>query len=179
MLETKRLFIRKWRSNDSAAFADLNADRDVMTYFPSTLNSAESDALLTRFTDMIERNNGWGFWAVEIKATGEFAGFAGLANQPDRFTFSPCTEIGWRLNKKFWGQGIAKEAAEASLRFAFNILNVEEVVSFTSIHNKPSENLMKRLGMRKHSHFPHPAFPDEHYLSEHVLYTLKKEHFSL
>lgn len=110
-----------------------------------------------------------------MKATGEFVGCVGLAHQPDRFDFSLCTEIGWRLNKKFWGQGIAKEAAEASLAYAFNVMNVSEVVSFTSIHNTASKSLMKRLGMHKQALFLHPSLPDNHYLAEHVLYKRTNE----
>ncbi|URQ61666.1 GNAT family N-acetyltransferase [Pantoea alhagi] len=175
MLETDHLILRQWTENDLQPFAELNADQEVMKYFPAVLSREESDKLANRFKDMINFNGGWGFWAVEMKATGEFVGCVGLVNQPDRFDFSPCTEIGWRLNKKFWGQGIAKEAAEASLAYAFNVLNLSEVVSFTSIHNTPSENLMKRLGMRKQALFLHPALPPDHYLAQHVLYKRSRE----
>lgn len=175
MLETDRLILRQWKETDFQPFAELNADPDVMKYFPAILSRQESDSLVIRFKEMIDSNGGWGFWAVEMKATGEFVGCVGLANQPDRFDFSPCTEIGWRLIKKFWHQGIAKEAAEASLAYAFNFLNINEVVSFTSIHNTPSQNLMIRLGMHKHALFLHPSLPAGHYLSEHVLYKRSSE----
>lgn len=175
MLETDRLILRQWKESDFEPFAALNADLDVMKFFPTTLSHQESNNLATKFKEMIDLNRGWGFWAVEMKATGEFIGSVGLANQPDRFDFSPCTEIGWRLSKKYWHQGIAKEAAKASLDYAFNVLNLDEVVSFTSIHNAPSENLMKRLGMHKQALFFHPALPTNHYLAQHVLYKLHCE----
>lgn len=172
MLETDRLILRQWQEKDLLPFAELNADPEVMKYFPKALSRRESDNVVLRFRAMIVLNQGWGFWAVEMKATGEFVGSVGLAHQPDRFDFSPCTEIGWRINKNFWGQGIAQEAAEASLDYAFNVLHLREIVSFTSIHNTPSENLMKRLGMQKQTTFLHPALPAEHDLAEHVLYKI-------
>ena len=173
--ETTRLHLRQWKESDLQPFAELTADPQVMRYFPAILNREESDALAARFKAMIEANGGWGYWAVEVKATGEFAGYVGLAYQPDRFDFSPCTEISWRLSQKFWHQGIAREAAEAALDYAFNVLNLEEVVSLTSVHNAPSENLMKRLGMRKLGQFFHPALPAEHWLAEHVVYRVGRD----
>lgn len=172
MLETSRLILRQWRYSDYEPFYELNANPDVMKYFPSTLIRDESDMLADRFRATIETNNGWGFWAVEEKNTSEFVGCVGLAHQPERFDFSPCTEVGWRLRKEFWHLGMAYEAAGCALSYAFDVLNLEEVVSFTSKHNLPSENLMKRLGMVKQGHFMHPALPAEHHLAEHVLYKI-------
>jgi RimJ/RimL family protein N-acetyltransferase len=176
MIETSRLILRQWKPEDFAPFAALNGDGEVMRYFPALLTRDESDNLATRFSEGIAER-GWGFWAVESKKSGEFVGSVGLHPQPDRFDFSPCTEIGWRLAKKFWQQGMAKEAAEAALRYAFEELALEEVVSFTSVLNTPSENLMKRLGMTKDTTFMHPALPPDHRLAGHVLYRLSVAHY--
>ncbi|MBA7801466.1 GNAT family N-acetyltransferase [Citrobacter freundii] len=173
MIETSRLILRQWGKTDMAAFADLNADPDVMRFFPAPMTRQESDSLAERFRDGIEQR-GWGFWAVESKETHEFVGCVGLHPQPDKFPFSPCTEIGWRLSKSYWRQGLATEAAEACLEYAFWVLALDEVVSFTSVLNKPSECLMKRLGMNKVEEFPHPALPTEHRLSQHVLYRIQQ-----
>ena len=171
MIETSRLILRQWTSDDLAPFADLNGDPEVMRFFPATLTREESDTLVARFREGIAER-GWGFWAVELKESREFVGCVGLHPQPDKFAFSPCTEIGWRLAKAFWHQGIAQEAALACLTYAANELHLDEVVSFTSIHNLPSETLMQRLGMVKRGEFVHPALPAEHKLAEHVLYSI-------
>ncbi|MDA4626578.1 GNAT family N-acetyltransferase, partial [Enterobacter hormaechei] len=71
-----------------------------------------------------------------------------------------------------WHQGLALEAAQASLAFAFDVLALNEVVSFTYVLNKTSENLMIRLGMNKTEEFTHPALPPDHRLAQHVLYRL-------
>jgi ribosomal-protein-alanine N-acetyltransferase len=172
MIETERLILRAWQISDLEPFAELNADPDVMRYFPAPLNREESDNLANRFKGIIDTNEGLGFWAIELKTTSEFVGAAGLLYQADRFAFSPCTEIGWRLAKRFWHQGIAREAATAVLDFAFNRRDLDEIVSFTSVHNIPSENLMKRLGMVKQGYFMHPALSASHRLAEHVLYKI-------
>lgn len=76
MLETPRLIIRQWEAKDRAPFAALNADPDVMRFFPSPLQKTESDLLADRFSDGIEAC-GWGFWAVELKETHQFVGCVG------------------------------------------------------------------------------------------------------
>lgn len=171
--ETPRVRLRQWRPDDLVPFAALNSDPEVMGCFPAPLSREESDALAERFSALIDLN-GWGFWAMEEKVSGTFLGAVGLHHQPDRFTFSPCTEIGWRLAKPFWHKGFACEAATACLAFAFQELRLNEVVSFTSIHNVSSESLMLRLGMTKQSYFLHPSLPPEHRLALHVLYHLKR-----
>ena len=95
-LETPRLILRQWQARDFEAFADLNADPDVMRYFPATLSKNESDLLAGRFQNSITAC-GLGFWAVELKENQQFIGFVGLANQAERYAFSPCVEIGWRF----------------------------------------------------------------------------------
>ena len=173
MIETSRLILRQWEDKDFSPFASLNADPDVMHFFPTLLSEAESNNLATRFSEGI-RERGWGFWAVEMKENHRFVGCVGLHPQPNQFIFSPCVEIGWRLDKTYWHKGLAKEAAEACLNYAFNVLKLKEVVSFTSKLNTPSESLMKRLGMVKQGEFAHPALPPDHKLSLHVLYRIQQ-----
>lgn len=170
-LETSRLRLRPWRDEDFAPFAALNADPQVMAHFPATLDRAESDVLAARCQSLIEAQ-GWGFWATEIKASGDFIGFVGLHRPIAELPFSPCVEIGWRLARPFWGQGYASEAARAALSFAFNDLSLAEVVAFTSLENRRSQAVMERLGMRRAENFEHPALPPGHPLREHCLYRL-------
>lgn len=170
-LEASRLRLRPWRDEDFAPFAALNADPQVMAHFPATLDRVESDVLAARCQSLIEAQ-GWGFWATEIKASGDFIGFVGLHRPIAELPFSPCVEIGWRLARPFWGQGYASEAARAVLSFAFNDLALAEVVAFTSLENRRSQAVMERLGMRRAENFEHPALPPGHPLREHCLYRL-------
>ena len=170
-LETERLKLRAWQESDLQPFAELNADKDVMHYFPSVLTCEQSDTLADKFQHLI-LDHGWGFWAVELKATGQFIGFTGLNTQPEQFIFSPCVEIGWRFAKPYWHQGYATEAAKACLKFAFETLQLKEVVSFTAVHNTASEHVMQRLGMQAMFEFNHPALTQESPLSRHILYKI-------
>lgn len=167
-LETPRLRLRAWQMQDYFPFFEMNADPKVMQYFPKLLLKQESDALADRFQHFIQ-HNGWGFWAVELKTTGKFIGFTGLHHQPSQFSFSPCTEIGWRFARHAWGQGYATEAAHACLHFAFNTLALDRIVAFTALQNQKSFAVMQRLHMREISQFPHPALNKDHIFSVHRL----------
>ena len=100
MIETERLILRQWQARDHATFIEMGLDPEVMQYFPRCLTPDESLNFLDRVTSFIDEN-GWGFWAVELKQTHEFVGFIGLSSQPTQFDFSPCMEIAWRVAKQF------------------------------------------------------------------------------
>jgi RimJ/RimL family protein N-acetyltransferase len=170
-LGTPRTVLRQWRDDDRGPFAKLNSDPEVMEHFPKVLTKAESDGLVDHIVaGMAER--GWGLWAVEVTATGAFAGFVGLNPVTFDAPFTPTVEIGWRLARSYWGQGIATEAARAALDYAFGTLRLDEVVSFTSTTNLRSQRVMQKLGMHQDpaDDFDHPALPPGHHLRRHVLY---------
>ena len=174
-LETKRLILRQWKKDDFKAFEKLNADPIVMEYFPSILSAKESNALAQKMQDLIE-HNGWGFWAVEEKFSGAFIGCLGLHEPTDDLPFTPCVEIGWRLLKEYWGKGYATEAGKEVVGFAFEVLKLDEIVSFTATINHRSESVMKRLGMKKKdANFEHLALPKGHRLREHSLYAIRRK----
>jgi RimJ/RimL family protein N-acetyltransferase len=172
---TRRLMLRQWREEDLAPFAALNADPDVMRYFPAVLTRTESDDL-ARFAQGMIAVHGWGLWAVEVQDGTPFIGFVGLGRPRFDAHFTPAIEIGWRLARPYWGQGYATEAAAAALTFAFEVPDCSEVVSFTSLVNEPSLRVMRRLGM---SHdpaddFDHPAVSPGP-LRRHALYRMRRE----
>ncbi len=174
-VETSRLILRRWQPADREPWAAMNADPDVMRYFPQPLDRAGSDALLDRLDGMFGQY-GYGFWAVELRATGEFAGSIGLALQDYPAPFTPATEVGWRLARHAWGHGYATEGARASLRFAFEHCGLSEVVSTTAVPNEPSQAVMRRLGMTRDpaEDFDHPRVPAGP-LRRHVLYRLSRD----
>ena len=178
-LETKRLYLRQWQPSDLAIFAEMNADPEVMRYFPKPLSATVSDVIANKCQQLI-KDNGWGFWAVSVKdgleKSDTFIGFVGLNQTHADMAFAPCDEIAWRLHKDYWGQGYATEAAKAALKFAFEKLNLTEVVAFTAVINKPSQLVMKRIGMiNTQDNFYHPALEPNHPLAEQVLYKLTQQ----
>jgi RimJ/RimL family protein N-acetyltransferase len=170
-IETPRLILRDWLPDDAEPFIALNSDEEVMQFFPSVNTADETLDQIRRIKRHIQQH-GFGFFAMERKDNGEFIGFTGLTQPGFAAHFTPCVEIGWRLSKKNWGYGYATEAGKACLELGFDDLKLDKIYSFTSIHNIPSEKVMKRIGMAKTGYFDHPAIDDGHFLKKHVLYRL-------
>ncbi|SON52925.1 GNAT family N-acetyltransferase [Vibrio tapetis] len=177
-LETERLILRQWKEEDKPGYAALNADSQVMRYFPALLSQAESDAQVDFIHSLIEAN-GFGFWAVELKSSGEFIGFVGLHKQlAPEIPNTPMIEIGWRLSSEYWGKGYAPEAAEKALAFAFDELNLEQVYAFTALPNLPSQRVMSKIGMVNiDQDFDNPKLPKGHQLERHCLFEITSSHW--
>lgn len=147
-LNTPRLTLRQWVSDDIRPFAEMCADAEVMRWIGSgrTLSMEESRSAVERIASFWDRN-GFGLFAVEVKASGAFAGFCGLSIPTFLPEILPAVEIGWRLARGVWGQGYATEAAGACLRFGFSEAGLDEIISIHQIGNDASERIMKKLGM--------------------------------
>lgn len=174
-LRTPRLVLRQWRDDDRAPFAALNADPGVMEHFPGVLSRGQSDALAARIAAGID-DRGWGLWAVETIDGAAFAGFVGIQPVPFDAPFTPAVEIGWRLDREHWGQGLATEGARAALEFGFATLGLDEIVAMTVPGNARSRRVMDKLGMRRDpaDDFDHPRIAAGHRLRHHVLYRIER-----
>ena len=172
-MTNRSITLRQWKDSDLEPFAAMNADPEVMRFFLQPLNKEESLGSLASFRTAIDQK-GWGLWAVD--ADGIFAGFTGLSEPAFTAHFTPCVEIGWRLRREFWGQGVAYSAALQAQAFAFDTLRLQELVSFTTAANERSRNLMQRLGFSRDpkEDFLHPRVPVDHPLRPHVLYRKKR-----
>jgi RimJ/RimL family protein N-acetyltransferase len=171
MIETERLRLRTWRDADVAPFAALNADQTAMRFMPSVMTEEETRAMVERIRAHFDVH-GFGLWAVEAPGVAPFIGYVGLQRPTFEAHFTPCVEIGWRLLPAHWGKGYASEAALACLRFGFENLNLDQIVSFTVAANKPSWSVMERIGMTRdrRGDFDHPRLPEGHPLRRHILY---------
>lgn len=146
-LRTERLLLRQWRDADLDPWAAMNADPEVREYFPTVLTRDESAASMRRFHEAIE-HRGWGWWAVEVRDTGEFIGFTGLDPVDNELPFTG-VEAGWRLARSAWGKGYATEAARAVLAYGFDTLGLPEILAITAVGNLRSQAVMRRLGMTR------------------------------
>ena len=178
-VRTRRLLLRAWRPADLAPFAALNADPEVMRHFPAPLSPEESDRLAERIGAALD-GQGWGLWAVEVTGGAPFIGFVGLSRPGFEAHFTPAVEVGWRLAREHWGRGYATEAARAALEVGFGRVGLEQVVSFTTVANRRSRQVMERLGMRRDptEDFEHPSLPPGHPMCRHVLYRLSRAGFA-
>ncbi|MFC3493940.1 GNAT family N-acetyltransferase [Glycomyces rhizosphaerae] len=149
VLETPRLILRRWREEDVAPMAAINADPDVMRWIR---DGSVRDERQTR--DGIKawerewETEGFGLFALEERATGQMVGFTGLAVPRFLPELLPAVEVGWRLGSVHWGQGLATEAATAVVRFGFEERGLERIVSVAQVGNDASERIMVKLGMR-------------------------------
>lgn len=169
--ETERLILRQWKAEDLPLFAAINKDARVMRYFPALLTDEETKGFYDRI--QAEFNiKGWGLYAIELKASGEFIGYVGLHEIGFEADFTPGIEIGWRLAAAYHNQGYATEAAKAVLGLA-KIQGISGLYSFTAEINKPSERVMQKIGMDKMGTFNHPKLSADSPLCRHVLYGVK------
>ncbi len=179
-LVTTRLLLRRWKQSDIEPFAAMNMDKEVMEFHANVLTLEQTTNLVHKMESGFERD-GLGLWAVELKSTGEFIGYVGLSKPEFPAKFMPCVEVGWRLARKYWGNGYAVEAAKEAVRDGFERLDLTEIVSFTAKVNTRSIKVMENLGMKRdpEDDFLFPYLADGHILRPHVLYRLSKSDFSM
>lgn len=175
-MQTDRLILRRWQPRDRVEFARMNADDRTMRFMPAVLSHSETIALIARF-EAHHETHGFGVWALEALDGGALVGYTGLQRVSFDAGFSPAVEILWRLAPEFWRRGYATEAAREALRFGFECLSLDRIVSFTVPANEPSRAVMERIGMthERGADFDHPRLPTGHPLSRHVVYTLARD----
>ena len=158
VLTTPRLTLRRWREEDAPALAAHNSDPEVMRWIGAgTVRDEEQTRATIATIERLWEEKGYGIFAVEVRATGELAGLAGLAIPHFLPEIMPSVEIAWRLGRPFWGQGIATEAARAALGFALLNRELERIVAVVQTGNDASEAVMRKLGMRLERQTVDPA----------------------
>jgi len=169
IFESERLGFREWTENDSDFFAQMNSNEQVMKYMLKPLNREESDDSLKRIMNHFD-NHGYGLYAVELKSTNGLIGFIGFQIATFYAHFTPCIEIGWRLDSQYWNQGYGTEGARRVFEYGVSNLNFRKMYSFTSLLNEPSIHIMEKIGLQRIEEFDHPKIPDKNPLKKHVLY---------
>jgi len=174
-IRTQRLLLREWRDDDDEPFAAMSADAEVMELLLGPYDRAKSDFWID-WARNCWREHGWGLWVIELPGEASFAGIAGLNHITFDAHFTPAVEVAWRLMRRYWGQGIAHEAARAVIEDGFYRLGLDEIVAITTPANRRSWRLMERLGMVRDAggDFDHPRVPAGHPLVRHVLYRLRR-----
>ncbi|BAW80137.1 acetyltransferase f_3 family protein [Candidatus Nitrosoglobus terrae] len=143
-LKTSRLLLRQWHDKDLPLFATMNADPQVMEFFPAPLDKRASDELVFTIQANLKTSL-FGLWAVEILDVARFAGFIGLSVPRLEAPFMPAIEIAWRLALEYWGEGYATEGAQAVLKYGFEVLKLPEIIAFTAAINLRSIRVMQRI----------------------------------
>lgn len=178
IIETERLLLRTWASEDAELYYWINQDPKVIECLPGPLSHEEVENFITAKNTQ-QDGRGYTLWAAELKENNKLIGFIGLNYTDWGPPFTPVVEVGWRLGSEYWGYGYATEGAKASLRYGFSKIGLNEIVSFTVPGNLRSIRVMERVGLKRdlNADFNHPKLPSDHRLSKHVLYRITKEQY--
>jgi RimJ/RimL family protein N-acetyltransferase len=153
LFTSSRLGFRLWRDSDLTKFSAMNADEETMFYFEKPLSEEESKAMMERMNKLYT-DRGFCYFAVEFIETGEFIGMIGMGWKTFEADFTPCVDIGWRLERRFWNQGFASEGAIRVLAYAQE-KGIKEVYSYASNSNKASIKVMEKAGLSYLKDFDH------------------------
>lgn len=173
MIETERLTLRAWRATDLMPFHAMGQDAEVMRYYGPRATMADCRYTYRQMTTA-QSTHGHCFWALERRSDRAFIGFCGIL--PANPVIGGEVEIGWQLARGAWGQGLATEAARASLHWAWSHLDVPAVAAVTVPANRRSRELMLRLGMTRvpTGDFDHPELAARDPLRRHLLYRIAR-----
>lgn len=144
ILETKRLYLRKMNQSDYEALSKMLQDEETMYAYEGAFSDEETQEWLDRQIDRY-REYGFGLWAVVLKETDEMIGQCGLTMQ--QWNGRQVLEIGYLLQRTYWHNGYATEAAKACKEYAFTKLDADEVCSIIRDTNTASQNVAQRNGM--------------------------------
>lgn len=177
VLETPRLLLRRWLPEDLEPFARMNADPVVMEYFAAPYTHERTVSFYQTIQTELD-TCGYGLYAAQEKESGLFMGYIGFHRWDDpQMAFCPCMEIGWRLDKPFWGKGYATEGAKACLELGFTQLGLPDVYSYTAIGNRRSQRVMEKIGLMRGEEFLNPSVPEESIVRHLVYYHLSREEY--
>ncbi len=170
LFTSPRLGFRLWQDSDLPSFSAMNADEETMRYFEKPLSEEESKAMMERMNNLYE-DRGYCYFAVESLENGELIGMIGLGWKTFEADFTPCVDIGWRLDKRFWNQGFASEGAIRVLAYAQE-KGVKEVYSYASSSNKASIQVMEKARLVHLKDFVHVDLKNTPRLNPCSLYSI-------
>lgn len=177
MIETERLILRPWTEADKPAFHDVVNTPAMMEYFGGVAPRDQIDKLIDGQMAS-QAADGLCMWAVDWRADGSLAGICGLRRNR-AYSGTPVDEeleIGWRIGERFWGQGVAREAATASLAWGWAHRPEPRISAWVHPDNDRSWGLMLRLGMsrRPELDFHHPMYAADDPIGDCIVYAIDR-----
>lgn len=171
LIETNRLRLRELNDNDILPLYEILSDPETMKYYPAPYNLGGAEGWINKSRNSY-RENGFGLWAIVLKSDEIFIGQCGITYTDIDGENLP--EIGYHLNKNFWNQGFATEAASAVLNYGFKNLKIKKIFIHTWVKNVPSIRIAEKIGMMKIKEY------DKHIqkhdmIRRHVVYSMSNE----
>jgi RimJ/RimL family protein N-acetyltransferase len=143
-VRTARLSLRRFARDDLDELAAMVADPDQMRFYPRPKTRDEAAAWIERNLGLYE-SHGYGTWRLELRATGEFAGYCGI--RPVVLEGTPEVELAWHVKKTLWNRGVASEAAAASRDAAFADFGLARLAAVIHPDNVASRRVAEKIGM--------------------------------
>lgn len=178
IFSSERLGFRNWHQNDIEALIEINNDDEVMAYFPQKPSAVETINFVKRMQYTFFNKN-FCYFAVDTLARGEFIGFIGLSEKHFASDFTPCIDIGWRLKRSVWNQGLATEGAKACLAYGFDRLSLKQISAIAPAQNLISQKVMSKIGMTKVKDFYHPELAHSPNLQKCVLFSITRSAYKV
>lgn len=169
LFTSERLGFRNWNSTDIDKLVQINSDKEVMEFFPYLPTKSETISFIERMQKQFHKK-GFCYFAVDKLEDNEFIGFIGLSEQTYQADFTPCIDIGWRIDRKEWNKGFATEGAKRCMDYTLNNLKIQNIYAVAPKVNTKSEHIMVKIGLRKQYEFEHPLLLDNKLLKTCVLY---------
>lgn len=143
-IKTSRLILRAFTEEDIDSFQHVLTEKDVLRYFPNSKPPSRSQVEKMVAGQLKHwQEHGYGWWAVEPRKESKFIGWCGLQYLPETDEI----EVAYLLSRAYWGQGLATEAAQASLRYGFDVLGLQSIVGIVHREHNASQRVLEKLGM--------------------------------
>lgn len=146
-LETERLLLKLLKAEDIELFVDLDSDPEVMRYLTGGAPQSREhyEKRVPELLTYMAQNPGLGLWPTYLKESNEFIGWYILRHMPDGGE----VEVGFRLKKKFWGNGYSTEVGRALIKHGFETIGLEKIAAIVSHENLASQAVIKKIGLKE------------------------------
>ena len=163
-IETDRFILRDIEDSDIQGIFDLESDPEVYTYLgmPPIKTMNEARGIIKYIRNQYEEH-GIGRWAIIEKKTSDFVGWTGLKYEKKVRSEFGYYDIGYRLRKKFWGQGIASLTATESLQYGFEQMDLDEICGAAEVEHKVSNHILQKIGLTYVEQFVFEGTPANFY----------------
>ena len=147
VLESERINFRQFCAEDAQSLFELDSDPEVMRFIskgqPTPLSQIQ-DEIIPRFLEYYSQTPPRGFWAAQLRNTGEFIGWFHLRpikSSPDEM------DLGYRLKRSVWGQGLATEGSRALMKQGFDHWGYQKITAHTKASNLASRRVLEKAGL--------------------------------
>ncbi|MCJ8345534.1 GNAT family N-acetyltransferase [bacterium] len=175
IIHTNRLKIRELTLEDLDSLHQILSDPETMKFYPKPYDKEQVKWWIDRAMSGY-KDHSYGLWALVLKETDCFIGQCGISSQDIDGIVVP--EIGYHLNKQYWRQGFAFEAAQACLEYGFKSLNLPKIYIHTWVKNIPSYQLAEKLKMKKIKVYD-KHIRNSDLIMKHVVYSMDQSQYDL